>query len=79
MDEDADTEAKLRANIVTLGKLEAKIRRKYHDQALFERIELHKQSLRFYIRIKDLNKAIYESNCMAEFILPLMDDFQAKD
>ena len=74
MDEDADTEAKLKANLVTLGRLEAKLRNKHNDAALFERIEIHRQSLRFYIQAKDWDKAIYESNCMTEFILPLMDD-----
>ena len=79
MDEEADTEAKLRANLVTLDKLEAKIRRKHNDRAVFERIDLYRQSLRFHIEKKDWNKAIHESNCMTEFIIPLMDDFQAKD
>ena len=74
MDYDADTEEKLKANLVTFGKLEAKLRKKHNDGALFDRIELHRQSLRFYVNLKDFEKAIYESNVMAEFILPLLDD-----
>lgn len=74
MDEDFDTEVKLRHNLATLKTLEKELRKQYDDEEIFEQIDLHKKSLDFYIEKKDFAKGMYESDEIISFIIPYLTD-----
>ena len=74
MDEDFDTEVKLKHNLATLKTLEKELRDRYDDEEIFEQIDLHKKSLDFYIKQKDFAKGMYESDSIIEFIIPYLTE-----
>tara|TARA_R110000824_G_scaffold172973_4_gene350968 strand:- start:504 stop:728 length:225 start_codon:yes stop_codon:yes gene_type:complete len=74
MDEDYDTEIKLKHNLATLIKLEEELRNEYDDEDIFRELDLHKKSLEFYINQKDFDKGMYESDKIIQFIIPYLTD-----
>ena len=74
MDEDYDTEIKLKHNLSTLIKLEEELRNEYDDDDIFRELDLHKKSLEFYINQKDFDKGMYESDKIIQFIIPYLTD-----
>ena len=74
MDEDYDTEIKLKHNLATLIKLEEELRNEYDDEYIFRELDLHKKSLEFYINQKDFDKGMYESDKIIQFIIPYLTD-----
>ena len=74
MDEDIKIKIKLRHNLNTLKTLEEELREQYDDEEIFEQIDLHKKSLAFYIKQNDIEKGMYESDKIIQFIIPYLTD-----
>ena len=64
----------LTENLLTLSTLETEIQSTFDDKELFNQIDLMKKSLAFFLDIQEYQRAIYESDKLAFFLVDLLSD-----
>jgi hypothetical protein len=61
-------------NLLALANLETEFQSTFDDKDLYNQIGLMKASLAFFLDQKEYNRAIYESEQIAMFLVDLLSD-----
>lgn len=56
-------------NLLELSTLEQNFNENFNDQYLIKQINLYKKSFAFFLKEKDEERALYESNCLISFLV----------
>lgn len=64
-----DMERKLANNLLALANLEVEIKERYEDDWLFQEVNLYKETMSFFIRQKNHQRAFKESEELVEFLI----------
>lgn len=64
-----DMERKLANNLLALTNLEVEIKERYEDDWLFQEVNLYKETMSFFIRQNNHQRAFKESEELVEFLI----------
>jgi len=64
-----DLQKRLSENLLTLTSLEVEIKERYEDDWLFQEINLYKETMTFFIRKHNHERALKESEELVQFLI----------